>query len=473
MSAAVVTSMPFTRGSINYTPQVTPAIVLSGEQRQAIDAIFAAAREGGRFLFVTGKAGTGKSTILKSVRGRLLSVVMAPTGLAALNVGGVTIHRFFGFDIKLRKSKDQVAGLHGSKAKLIQKMMREGGVLIIDEISMVRVDLMDRISWCLQKTTGIDRPFGGLTVVAFGDMWQLEPVPPNRKTDKGIADDDFLRQEYKSLFWFDSHSAKPQADLLGDGLQIEIHNLEEVFRQKGDPEFIDALNLIRTGDPAGLEYINRRAGIPAPDGVVQICFTNPKCDMTNGEQLSRIAGDAVTFQATVSGDIKKGDFPAPEELDLKVGARVMVTKNITADDGFPLVNGDLGEVVDFNPHPVIWTDSGRLVTITRETWEEVDTVLNLQTDKKEERVVATFTQYPLKLAWAITAHKSQGQTYDTANLTLEREAFAHGQLYVALSRVRSMDGLYIRRPMTRKDLNVNPRVRQVFGASVVDLEVFG
>jgi len=497
MSAAAV-AMPFSRGSIPFVPQSPPPIILSDEQRQTIEAVIDA-RSGGRCIFVTGGAGVGKSLTLKEVRKEVrLCIVMAPTGLAALNVGGSTIHRFFGFDTKIRR-KEEVRALSGTKRDLIRKIQREGGLLVIDEISMVRADLLDRMSWCLQKTLGNDLPFGGLSVIFYGDMWQLEPVmPPDPKkirSEDYKARVEWFLSEYKSGFWFDAKCVQPDSDLFGNSLNVETFELNEIFRQKGDPAFADALNLIRVGDPSGLEYLNTRVGIKAPDHIVQVCFTNDYGAAVNGDKLARIAGEPETFPAEVEGDMNtdEGKTPAPVELDLKVGARVMVVKNMQVDC-IELVNGDLGEVVAIEGPSVteipaqscvgedgetvevpartvrspgsvtIYTDSGQLVRLPRVTWEEKDYVLDLKTNEKVEIVVATFTQFPLKLAWAITAHKSQGQTYDAANLTLESQAFAHGQLYVALSRVRTMEGLYLSRPLRPGDLKINARVKEMFGA---------
>jgi ATP-dependent DNA helicase PIF1 len=430
-------------------------------QNRAIERIEQAGE--GEFIFVTGKAGTGKSTVLRWIRGKYPCIVLAPTGLAAVNVGGQTIHSFFRF---------KTGGLSRSDAKPLAAdralAVRKARFIIVDEISMVRADLLDAVDASLRKTLGVNRPFGGKTIVAIGDMWQLEPVVTNDERER------FVGMPYKSPFWFDARVFNHDGPLFDEETRVETYELADVFRQVGNPAFVDALNAVRTGDPAGLFYINARAGIEAEGMPVRITFGNRRADDVNAVELDRIEGLGEVFHAEVTGEFEMKNPPAPITLELKIGARVMVTRNTFDYRGEQsVVNGDVGTVTGFyEVGPQVLLDDGRHVILDRAEWEAKTQTYDTTTDTIGERVSGTMRQYPLRLAWAITAHKSQGATMDNVQLELEMPAFSHGQLYVALSRVRTFEGLHLRRKLTPKDIVVNPRVVEFFGAPAARESLF-
>jgi len=462
--------------------EAAPKVELSASQKAALDAVLGAKNEG-RFLFVTGKAGTGKSTVLRQIRDACSCVVLAPTGLAAVNVGGSTLHRFFSFKPgpltrkqgKLRQAEAAVIG----RADLI----------IIDEISMVRADMLDAVEAKLRKTTGDSRPFGGKTVVAFGDMCQLEPIVsdgPGR--DGGQSEKDWMKQRYKSPFWFDALCLTDKGDRLPSlidedetSVKLEVLELTDVFRQS-DPEMVENLNLIRVGDAKGIEYFNQRAGLLPPAGseTVSLTYGRKKADTINALRLSQLAGTVKLFDAIVEGDFKESEYPAPSHLELKVGAQVMFTRNgwygpkIPLSDGrwMPdkdnsdfVSNGEVGVVESIKgEYPSVKISDGRTIIAEPAQWNKISYGLNTETEDITERVEGSFTQVPLKLAWAITVHKSQGQTLDSAKIELEMGTFAHGQLYVALSRVKSMQGLYLGRKLKPDDVIFNARVKEFLGS---------
>lgn len=435
------------------------APTLSPDQRRALDRCLEvmAARENA-FVFVTGKAGTGKSTVLRELRRRRDVIVVAPTGLAAVNVGGQTIHSFFGF---------KTGPLTRSKVGRMRwpEILQCASAVVIDEVSMVRADLLDAINVSMQRTLESVLPFGGLPVIAFGDLMQLEPVVTDEESD-------WVRAKYRSPFWFDAgvfrssgqRALAPDADTIEIG--IERFELRHVFRQR-DQDFVDALNLIRLGDPAGLDLVNRRVGVRPPVDAppVALTFTNRAAVAINLGRLAAL-GDAEgrTYSAEVTGEIKPGDVPVEAEINLKVGARVMFAKNVLDEEAGRVSNGALGHVVGFDlDGPLVRLDDGRHLVALPAAWEKIAYTFDKDVEKVGESVAGGFTQVPLKLAWAITTHKAQGQTLDSAILELESRSRTHGQLYVALSRVRSMDGLYLRRRLVPEDLVVDPRVREFCG----------
>jgi len=437
----------------------------SDDQQAAVDRILAA--QPGEFLFVTGNAGAGKSTVVRWIRGRKRCVIVAPTGLAAINVGGETIHRFFGFRMGPLTRRD-AQPLDDIKTRIVEAC----DYIVIDEISMVRADILDAINACLQKTMRSDLPFGGKTIIGVGDMWQLEPVVPTTPgKDGGKSVAEWIKDRYKSPFWFDAHIfAGNKGELVQAGklATVVTLNLQHIFRQK-DPDFVAALNAIRVGDPAGLFYLNRRAGMKPPKDaeVIHLTLTNARADETNASRLEGLEGEPVTYTATMTGewddrDLK--DIPSPTELVLKVGARVMFTRNVLGFTGERVVNGDIGTVVKVDEHgPIVKLDGDRgHVDVEQAKWERKRYGFDLEKDEVVQVTDGEFSQFPLKLAWAVTTHKSQGQTLDAAMLELERRSFAHGQLYVALSRVRSIDGLYLKRALTARDIEIAPRIREFF-----------
>lgn len=402
---------------------------ISPQQQQALSAAQALSRG---VLFITGKAGTGKSTILRELRRSGEYIVLASTGIAAQNVRGQTIHSFFG--LRPGPLEDiRALGRRSSQA------LRAARAIVVDEISMVRSDLLDAMDKSLRLTTGKDERFGGIPMIFFGDAFQIEPVVSNS------SEDQMLRDRYSSHFFFDS------AALLGG---MEVIELDEVFRQAGDPEFIAALNQLREGDMSGLSILNRRAFAIPKDDSIYITATNAKADAINTQRLNQIDAPEFCYEASKVGDFR-GQCSAPEFLKLKVGARVMIVAN--KDGGSTYANGDLGYVVDLSETEIlVELDRGGVELIELYEWETL--AYTYEGGKLSADIIGMFVQFPLKLGWAVTTHKSQGQTFDHVHLTLETRAFAHGQSYVAISRCRTLEGLTLARELTDKDMFLDSRV---------------
>jgi len=402
---------------------------ISFEQRQALSV---AQNLTTGVLFITGKAGTGKSTILRELRDSGSYIVLAPTGLAATNVRGQTIHSFFG----IRPGPLNDIRALGRRSR---QALQAARAIVIDEVSMVRADLLDAMDQALRLTKGNDERFGGVPMIFFGDPFQIEPVVGN------ASEDQMLKERYPSHFFFDA------AALLAGFQLIE---LSTVYRQSGDPEFIEALNQLRQGDMRGLETVNQRALAIPSESAITVTTTNARADAINAQRLRQIEGDVVTFEASKDGDYR-GQAPAPENLQLKIGARVMVVAN--KDGGRTYSNGDLGFVKDISETEIlVELDRGRVESIELNQWETL--AYTYEGGKLSAEVIGTFTQFPLKLGWAVTTHKAQGQTFDSVHLTLETRAFAHGQTYVALSRCRSLAGLTLARELTSEDMFLDTRV---------------
>lgn len=435
---------------------------LSREQTGAVIRAATAAASPGRFVFITGEAGTGKSVILRALReGGMNIVVCAPTGLAALNVGGVTLHSMF--PLKLGPN-------FAEKAEVIDSRrlgaLANCDAIAIDEVGMVRADVLDMIDASLRRSLNPDEPFGGKTIIAFGDLWQLEPVAKSEEW-KLLAD------HYRSPFFFDAHVFEGGGTgLIGNDIrpvELETIRLTKVFRQAGDPRFIDALNLIRRGDPEGIPYINEVGlrPVPADQPIPILCLSNDRAEFVNAQQLAALPGEERSYEAKIFGNFGK-EMPCPKTLTLKVGARVMALRNVSDyEAGVRVVNGDIGTVVEFaGTRPVVEFPDGRLWTASTESWEKIKYVVKSGSGRKKEVegvTEASVQQIPIKLAWGMTVHKSQGQTLPAAVLELESTSRTHGQTYVALSRIKNGQGLYLRRPLKASDLVVSRRVQQFFG----------
>lgn len=416
-------------------------------------------------VFVTGRAGTGKSTLLsylidntnKSV------AVCAPTGVAALNVGGATIHSLFGFPFGVLGNVD----LSKHMRRYTRELLAAIDILVIDEVSMVNADMMDAMSRAMGIARGKRKvPFGGAQVVMFGDPYQLAPVPPQNPEE--IA---YMAENYQSNWFFDAHVWRDSA--------LERYELIEIFRQT-DGHFKDILNAIRDGSCTQdmIDELNRLAVRPMPhDDILRLATINRTVDSVNTSRLAQIKEKPRVYNATASGDLKAFERvkPADERLELKVGAQVMFIKNDDSSpfkdsDGMALrrwVNGTIGTVVDFksDSHVVVDVD-GELMDVGRATWEkvryEIEEYFDEDTNQVKEKLVAVpvaeFKQLPLRLAWGVTIHKSQGQTYDEVMIDMGAGAFAPGQTYVALSRVRSLEGLYLSRAIRMSDVKIDQRV---------------
>jgi ATP-dependent DNA helicase PIF1 len=404
---------------------------------------------GGPFTFVTGRAGTGKSTLLNHFREttELTAPILAPTGVAALNVNGETIHRFFRFapGITVKDARRKASGAQEPDT------YRKADVLVIDEISMVRADLMDCMDQFLRVVRKKKLPFGGLRMVVIGDLYQLPPVVASGEREA-------FSQLYESSYFFASHVAK---ELLASR-EMEIVELEKVYRQS-DLSFVALLNAVRnrTITRGGLDALNQRVTTTAPKEAIVLTSINAAADTLNAIRLAELPGVARSFEGTTGGKFPEHETPAEKELLLKIGARVMCVAN---DPAGQFVNGSLGWVRGFTDDAETGTtvdvelDNGTRVQIAAHTWTIYRSVYDPLSRTLDQERLGDFTQIPLRLAWAVTIHKSQGKTFDQAVVDLGSGAFATGQTYVALSRCRSLEGLTLTKPVRMQDIQLEPSI---------------
>lgn len=432
-------------------------------------------------LFLTGEAGTGKSTLLRYFRHTTKKnvVVLAPTGVAALNVEGQTIHSFCGFGPDITPQKVKKLGPWAPKKKLLEKLH----TIIIDEISMVRADLLDCVDKFL-RMNGLTAhaPFGGYQMVFIGDLHQLPPV------DRGFNAGDGLLKMYNSPYFFDSKVFR--------GSKFNFIQLRTVYRQK-DPVFLDALNAIRNNATTEdhLKVLNQRA---TPGGqkftfeqfAIYLTPHNQQAGRVNNFFLEKINTPLKKYTGVVRGSFEDRELPTDQELQLKVGAQIMMLNN---DVRKRWVNGTMGKIIgitqtyseenagDNNTQSsepseaealvawmqevpsvddriIIELETGETVYVAPHTWEMYKFVLDKNTESIDSQTTGTYTQYPFKLAWAVTIHKAQGKTFDKVYVDLTTGTFAHGQLYVALSRCRTLEGLYLKRPISKSDIILDKRV---------------
>jgi len=432
-------------------PTTTAAtnLVITDEFQRVLDLVQTTQNH----ILITGKAGTGKSTLLGLLRSQTKksAVVLAPTGLAAINVQGQTIHSFFHFSPNITISEAIGIGLKRGKTKLFQALE----LLVIDEVSMVRADILDCVDAFLQAAKGNSAPFGGVQTVFIGDLYQLPPVLRQEEMAE-------FRQRYASGYFFSAGVIQQlTSDLLGVWNYVE---LSHVFRQS-DQHFIDLLNNVRHGTnvPQSLQILNQQVlnfSQQLPEHVIVLCTTNSTADSVNLKNLMALESDEYMYKGQTSGDFAERDMPTQFRLLLKPGARVMCVKN---DAKGKWVNGTLGTVVETKPGAVIiQIDDGAEVEVLPETWNQTRMEFNAEKNALEQKVIGSFTQIPLKLAWAITIHKSQGQTFDRLVLNLENGAFSAGQTYVALSRCRTLEGLHLTRAIRISDVKTDPIVTRFF-----------
>jgi hypothetical protein len=400
-------------------------------------AVIARAETGASPLFVTGRAGTGKSTLLRLLRDKLRDslAVLAPTGLAAVQVGGATLHSFFLFPPKLLEARDLKA--HRHKARLYRRLK----AIIIDEVSMVRADVMNAVDLSLRLHRKEDRPFGGVQVISFGDLYQLPPVV----REPGL--EAYFDRVYGSPYFFSAPVFKEAP--------LSVASLTRVFRQE-DEAFLSLLERVRTGEVGeeDIRRLNARRDVPPLPGAVVLTARNATADQINGERLARLRGPVRCFEAEVEGSFPEAAQPAERTLRLKKGARVMFVRNKP-----PFwTNGTMGEVEDFEEDAVLVRAGEDTHVVAREKWRVIG-YKPAGDDGLEEETLGSFQQFPLRLAWAVTIHKSQGLTLDAAEIDLGSGAFAHGQLYVALSRCRALENIRLRGPVRPQDVIFDPRVR--------------
>lgn len=420
---------------------------LSPDFKYALDRI----EKGESNLFITGRAGTGKSTLLQLFRNttRKKAVVLAPTGIAALHVKGQTIHSFFGFpprplalsDIKKRRNR-----------RLYQNME----VLVIDEVSMVRADLLDNIDWFLRINRDVPLPFGGLQVVFFGDLFQLPPVV--------ASDAEAMRfqMEYDSPYFFSARVIQEE------GFDLEKIELRKVYRQENRHflRLLEAVRLNRT-DYDDIEDLNSRhlPRFEPEDFYITLSARNARVDAINNKELSQIPLPERAYLADITGNFNPRLYPTDAALRLKLGAQVMFLKN---DPDKQFVNGTIGKIADMADETITVTieeEGGqpRRIEVGKMDWEILRyKPSSAESNKIETETIGTFRQFPVRLAWAITIHKSQGKTFDKAIIDLGRGAFEHGQAYVALSRCRSLEGIVLRQPIRMQDIITDEKVVEYY-----------
>jgi ATP-dependent exoDNAse (exonuclease V) alpha subunit len=413
---------------------------LSREQQAVFDLI----EKTREHVFVTGRAGTGKSTLLNHLAWNTEKqlVISAPTGVAALNVGGQTIHSLFRLPIGV------IADHAIDQSDELKKLLNTIDTLVIDEVSMVNADLMDAIDRSLRQARKRQQPFGGVQVVLFGDPYQLAPVPGSQEEREYFAD------TYRSMWFFDAK--------VWQSAELRIVELSEVHRQH-EAEFKYMLNAVRHGMVTKeiADRLNTVGARPAPpDGVITLASRNDSVNRINQAQLARLPGRLQTAKAEISGDFGGRNYPADEALELKVGAQVMFLRNDTQGQGeVRWVNGSIGTVTRIKEDVQVEIDGVRY-DVEPATWERHKYSYDPVTKKLEKEVVAEFSQFPLRLAWAVTIHKSQGKTYDQAVVDLGSRAFSPGQTYVALSRITALEGLYLTRPLRPSDIWVDKDVER-------------
>jgi ATP-dependent DNA helicase PIF1 len=395
-------------------------------------------------VFITGKAGTGKSTLLQHFRQNTSKsvAVLAPTGVAALNVKGQTIHSFFRFPTTITPQ----AVSKKKPSESFMKMLKKLDALVIDEVSMVRADMMDCIDEALRFCLQNKSPFGGLQMVFIGDLYQLPPVVA------GKEERELFKSYYDSPYFFDAKVFK--------NFDMEFIELEKIYRQK-DNDFIELLNKIRNNsiEEHDIKRLNSRLNVDFDENseefYITLTTTNAAADAINSKKLSQIDAPIKTYSAEVKGDFDPKHYPTALNLALKEGAQVMMLNN---DSSGYWVNGSVGKIVSIEIDEeggdflVVELSDGKIVEVYPYTWEVSRYFYNKEENILDSESIGSFTQYPVRLAWAVTIHKSQGKTFDRVVIDIGRGAFAHGQVYVGISRCTSFEGLVLKKPILKKHI---------------------
>ena len=431
-----------------------PAVRDGLEPSADFDRALALIEGGDQHVFITGRAGTGKTTLLHLLRDETIRnvAVVAPTGLAAIHVGGQTIHSFFRLPPRFVDTSEL-------RAMRNTGVMKALDLLIIDEVSMVRADLMDGIDQMLRLNRRNDEPFGGVQLAMFGDLWQLPPVVREAELKE------YFDETYGGPFFFQALVWRECA-----GRSVD---LEKIYRQKDDAGFRNILQHIRDGEPGEeiLDALNARvlpkAKLPDPDSHIVLTATNEAAFRENSRRLTALPGKAKIYTAEVTGKFDAGAFPTESVLTLKVGAKVMFLKN---DPEKRWINGSWGIVTKLGAEgPTVQLEDGTDHEVRKTAWENMSYQYDRTSKQITREQIGAYKQLPLRLGWAITIHKSQGQTFDRVYIDLGRGAFSHGQTYVALSRCRSLAGLALAHPVRERDVILDEQIgdyRRVFPPSV-------
>jgi len=418
-------------------------IELNKQFKKALDLL----EKTNKSVLITGKAGTGKSTLLSYFceHTKKPLVVLAPTGVGAVNIGGQTIHSFFGF--KPDTMPDDAEKIAKKMRRKRKELFKKLDAIVIDEISMARADLLDCVDIFLRTILKSQSPFAGIQMIFFGDLYQLPPVVTGKERS-------IFKTNYKSPYFFDAK--------VMNNFQMEFIELEKVYRQK-DKKFIEILNSIRnnTITDAQLETINQRVdeNINLKDlGQEYIYLTtiNRLADQINRTNLEELPGRKYVLVGEIVGEFDKRYLPTEAKLEVKEGAQIMLLNN---DSYGRWINGTIGEIIDFEEDRIkIRLQNGKTVSVSPYSWDIFETYFNKENRALDKHLLGSFIQYPIRLAWAITIHKSQGKTFDRAVIDLSGGAFACGQTYVALSRCRTLEGIILKTRIKKTNIFTDWRI---------------
>lgn len=399
-------------------------------------------------VFLTGKAGTGKSTLLKHIISKINKkyILLAPTGISALQIGGQTIHSFFGFGLQPFLPDDQNIPNMLERQELLEKL----DLIIIDEISMVRSDIMNMIDKTLQKNLDSPLPFGWKQILLVGDLLQLPPVIGKWNGSEAKI----LRANYETEFFFSAP--------VFDTFDLEFIELKKVYRQK-EPGFVKILNNIRINqvNDADILKINTRHRVPLKNNnSITLATTNSTVDGINADKLSQIDAKQYQFRAKKTGTFrsnKNNTYPTDDILSLKVWAQIIFIKN---DPEWKYVNGSIGHIVSLTKETIKVSIDGYTLPIFLHTWDDINYFWDKENNRIQKETIGSFSQFPIRLAWAITIHKSQWQTFDSCVIDMSTGAFTFGQTYVALSRCTSFSGISLSKKITKSDIKISDAVVQ-------------